>query len=102
MRNWYYFTWLSGDHNVEQHVHNVDVCNWAIGAHPEKAMGMGGRQVRTDRKYGHIFDHFAIEYQYENGARVLSTCRQVEGASTALQHNLGLGGACVVTLYQKQ
>jgi myo-inositol 2-dehydrogenase / D-chiro-inositol 1-dehydrogenase len=75
-RNWYYFTWLCGDHIVEQHVHNIDVINWVMGAHPIKASGMGGRQVRTDPKYGHIFDHFAVEYEYANGARMFSQCRQ--------------------------
>ncbi len=78
-RNWLYFTWLSGDHIVEQHVHNIDVINWAIGTHPVKCMGMGGRQVRTDEKYGNIFDHFAIEFEYPNGVRVLSMCRQTPG-----------------------
>lgn len=78
-RNWLFFTWLSGDHIVEQHVHNLDIINWAIGAHPVQAMGMGGREVRTDPKYGNIFDHFAIEYEYPNGVRVLSMCRQTAG-----------------------
>jgi myo-inositol 2-dehydrogenase / D-chiro-inositol 1-dehydrogenase len=75
MRNWYYFTWICGDHIVEQHVHNIDVINWCFGAHPVSAYGMGGRQVRTDPLYGHIYDHFAIEYTYPNGARVTSMCR---------------------------
>ena len=78
-RNWLFFTWLSGDHIVEQHVHNLDIINWALGAHPIQAMGMGGREVRTDPKYGNIFDHFAIEYEYPNGVRVLSMCRQTAG-----------------------
>jgi len=78
-RNWLYFTWLSGDHIVEQHVHNLDIINWAIGTHPAQAMGMGGRQVRTGPEYGNIFDHFAIEYEYPNGVRVLSMCRQTAG-----------------------
>jgi len=78
-RNWPYFTWLSGDHIVEQHVHNLDIINWAVGTHPVQAMGMGGRQVRTGPEYGNIFDHFAIEYEYPNGARVLSMCRQTAG-----------------------
>jgi len=78
-RNWLFFTWLSGDHIVEQHVHNLDIINWAIGAHPVQAMGMGGREVRTDPKYGNIFDHFAVEYEYPNGVRVLSMCRQTAG-----------------------
>lgn len=78
-RNWLFLTWLSGDHIVEQHVHNLDVINWAIGSHPVKCSGMGGRQVRTAPQYGNIFDHFAIEYEYANGARVMSMCRQTDG-----------------------
>jgi len=79
IRNWLYFTWLSGDHIVEQHVHNIDVINWALNAHPLKCVGMGGRQKRTDPAYGHIFDHFAVEYEYPNGVRVMSMCRQQDG-----------------------
>jgi len=63
-RNWLYFTWLSGDHIVEQHIHNIDVINWAFGTNPVSAMGMGGREVRTGAEYGNIFDHFAIEFEY--------------------------------------
>ena len=81
IRNWLYFTWLSGDHIVEQHVHNLDVCNWAIGSHPVKCAGMGGREVRTAPKFGHIFDHFAIEYEYPNGVVMHSYCRQIDGCT---------------------
>ena len=87
-RNWLYFTWLSGDHIVEQHVHNLDVINWAIGSHPVKCMGMGGREVRTGPEYGNIFDHFAIEFEYENGARVLSMCRQTPGCTDRVSENV--------------
>ena len=79
LRNWLYFTWLSGDHICEQHVHNLDVVNWAMASHPTKAQGMGGRQVRTGPEFGQIFDHFAIEYEYPNGAHLMSMCRQIEG-----------------------
>ncbi len=79
MRNWYYFTWLSGDFNVEQHVHYLDVCAWVMGGYPSKAIGMGGRQVRTDPMYGNIFDHHSVTYQYDNGARFFSNCRQQRG-----------------------
>lgn len=79
IRNWLYFTWLSGDHIVEQHVHNIDVINWALNGHPVKCVGMGGRQVRTDPAYGHIFDHFAVEFEYPNDVRVMSMCRQQDG-----------------------
>jgi predicted dehydrogenase len=93
LRNWLYFTWLSGDHIVEQHVHNLDVVNWAMGSHPVKAVGVGGRQVRTDPAYGHIYDHFAIEFEYENGVRLLSMCRQQEGtASRVEEHIVGTKG----------
>ena len=80
-RNWYFYTWLCGDHIIEQHVHNLDAINWAIGSHPVQCMGIGGRQVRTAPEYGNIFDHFAVEYEYPNGARVMSTCRQTTGCS---------------------
>jgi len=81
VRNWLFHTWLSGDHIVEQHVHNIDVINWAIGAHPVQVMGMGGRQVRTGPEWGNVFDHFAVELEYPGGVRVLSMCRQTAGAS---------------------
>ncbi|MBD3414698.1 MAG: twin-arginine translocation signal domain-containing protein [Candidatus Aminicenantes bacterium] len=82
IRNWLFVTWLSGDHIVEQHVHNLDVMNWAVGSHPVECSGMGGRQVRTEPQYGNIFDHFAVEYVYPNGARVMSQCRQTPGCSS--------------------
>jgi len=88
LRNWLYFTWLSGDHIVEQHVHNIDVVNWAMGTHPVKANGMGGRQVRTSPDYGHIFDHFAIDYEYENGTTLMSMCRQIEGCDKSVSEAL--------------
>jgi predicted dehydrogenase len=88
LRNWLYFTWLSGDHIVEQHVHNLDVINWAMGAHPVKAAGMGGRQVRTDPAYGHVFDHFAVEFEYPGGAMVTSMCRQIDGCDSRVEELL--------------
>jgi predicted dehydrogenase len=80
IRNWLFTVWCSGDHICEQHVHNLDVMNWAMGAHPVKCTGMGGRAARTDPVYGNVFDHFAVEYEYPNGARILSMCRQTAGA----------------------
>jgi predicted dehydrogenase len=77
IRNWYYFTWLGGDHIVEQHVHNLDVSLWVMGEPPAAAVGWGGRQVRTDPKYGMIFDHHAVEYSFKNGSKIYSTCRQI-------------------------
>ncbi|HEX7122757.1 MAG TPA: hypothetical protein VF178_10345, partial [Gemmatimonadaceae bacterium] len=81
LRNWLYFTWLSGDHIVEQHIHNLDVANWVIGSHPVRAVGVGGRQWRTDAVYGHIYDHFAIDFEYPDGVHVLSMCRQIDGTA---------------------
>ena len=76
IRNWLYFTWLSGDHIVEQHVHNLDVMNWAFESVPEKVFGVGGRQSRTGEDYGHIFDHFGLEYTYPGDRFAFSMCRQ--------------------------
>ncbi len=79
LRNWYYYTWLSGDFNVEQHIHFLDVCAWVKGGYPDKAIGLGGRQVRTEEKYGNIFDHHSVTYEYADGARLIGNCRQQPG-----------------------
>ena len=75
MRNWYYFNWLCGDHILEQHIHNIDVANWFVGEYPTSAQGMGGRQVRTGKEYGEIYDHHFVEYTYPSGAVISSQCR---------------------------
>jgi predicted dehydrogenase len=77
-RNWFHFTWLSGDIIVEQHVHNLDVMNWALGGPPAKALGMGGRAVRFGEGRGDIWDHFSVVFEYPNGVRAASLCRQHE------------------------
>ncbi len=77
MRNWYYYNWLCGDHIVEQHIHNLDVANWVMDGFPVRANGMGGRQVRTDKKYGEIYDHHAVEFEYADGTRCYSQCRHI-------------------------
>ncbi|MCH2132467.1 MAG: Gfo/Idh/MocA family oxidoreductase [Phycisphaerales bacterium] len=98
MRNWLYFTWLSGDHIVEQHVHNLDATNWALGAHPIRCTGMGGRQARIDPSYGHIYDHFAIDYEYPNGVHALSMCRQGDGCSSRVEEAIqGTKGRAVTS-----
>jgi myo-inositol 2-dehydrogenase / D-chiro-inositol 1-dehydrogenase len=79
LRNWLYYTWLSGDHLVEQAIHNVDTFVWAFGSHPVRATGMGGRQTRVEPIYGHIYDHFAIDYEFADGAHCLMMCRQQDG-----------------------
>ena len=79
LRNWMYYTWLAGDHIVEQAVHSLDMMSWAMGdVLPVSAVGVGGRQVRTEPLFGHIFDHFAITYDYANGAKGFHFSRQQE------------------------
>jgi len=80
LRNWYYYTYFSGDHLVEQAVHNVDAMVWAFGAAPERAVATGGRQVRTDPLFGHIYDHFTVDYEFADGSHCMMMCRQQDGA----------------------
>ncbi len=79
MRNWYYFNWLCGDHINEQHIHNIDVANWVKRGHPVSCQGTGGRQVRTGKDYGEIFDHHIVDYVYADGTTINSQCRHYEG-----------------------
>jgi len=88
MRNWYYFNWLCGDHIVEQHIHNIDVMNWFKDAYPVKAMGMGGRQVRTGKEYGEIFDHHYVEYHYADGSIMNSQCRHIKGTYSRVDETI--------------
>ena len=85
VRNWYPFTWLSGDHNVEQHVHSLDKACWALGDRPPlKAWGMGGRQRREEPAIGNIYDHHAVVYEYTGGVRVCSFCRRQDGCANEM------------------
>ena len=97
LRNWLYFTWLSGDHYVEQHVHNLDVANWAIGSTPRRCMGMGGRQVRTDPNFGNIYDHFAVEYEYPDGTYVMSMARQTDNCANRVDERFHCSGGTMHT-----
>jgi myo-inositol 2-dehydrogenase / D-chiro-inositol 1-dehydrogenase len=93
IRNWLYFTWLAGDHIVEQHIHNIDVLQWAVGKPPVAAVGMGGRQQRVDPVYGHIYDHFAVDFEYPGGVQVLSMARQIPGCHNDIsEHVMGTRG----------
>jgi predicted dehydrogenase len=78
LRNWVNFCWLSGDHIVEQFIHEVDVMNWYVGKIPVKAMGWGGRQRRVT---GDQYDFFSIEYVYDNGMHTHCAARQISGCS---------------------
>lgn len=77
LRNWYFFTYLSGDHIVEQHCHQFDVAHWIKGTHPIAAHGLGGRQVRVGPMHGQIFDHHSVEFEYADGSRLFSECSQI-------------------------
>jgi predicted dehydrogenase len=99
MRNWYYFTWLSGDFNVEQHVHFLDVCGWVLkNSYPVKAVGMGGRAARTGDDYGHIYDHFSVVYEYAGGVKLFANCRQQANCHGDMSaHVLGTKGHAVLS-----
>ncbi len=97
-RNWYYFNWLCGDHIVEQHIHNLDVCNWLKDAFPVSAQGQGGREVRTDKQFGQIFDHHMVEFTYADGSTMLSQCRHIPGCDNNVsEHAHGSEGSCDVS-----
>lgn len=104
LRNWNYFTWIGGDHYVEQHLHNIDIMNWVMGTHPIKAFGMGGRQARQTPIHGHIYDHFAVEYEYPNGVRMFSQARQMnhcEGKVEEAVHGSKGSSNCANWIKQK-
>ncbi len=106
LRDWYVFNWLSGDFNLEQHCHNMDVGNWIIGkgdplAHPVFCTGMGGRQARRSpwmqpNECGNIFDHHCVEYRYADGTVMHSQCRQIAACwnmiGERVQGDKGVGG----------
>ncbi len=98
MRNWYYYNWLCGDHIVEQHIHNLDVGCWIKDAYPVRAAGMGGRQVRTDKRYGEIFDHHAVEYTFADGTKMFSQCRHIRNCwNSVTEHAHGSKGTADLT-----
>lgn len=100
MRNWYYFVWLSGDHIVEQHIHNLDVINWVKNGHPVRCHGLGGREVRRGPKFGEIFDHHAVEFEYADGSRCASQCRHIRGCwSSVSEAVVGTKGTSDVNAY---
>jgi myo-inositol 2-dehydrogenase / D-chiro-inositol 1-dehydrogenase len=99
VHNWYGYTWLCGDHIVEQHVHNIDVLNWCFNAHPLSAVGMGYRTPR-DKGYGHIYNFFAIDLEYPKGVHALSMCRQISDCANSVSEAvIGTKGQCQVNDY---
>jgi len=104
MRNWYYYNWLSGDFIVEMTVHSLDMMSWAMGDKmPVQATGTGGRQVRVDDKYGNIYDHFAVEFEYANGVKGFHFARQQEKTSSRNSVEvLGTGGTALINVGREQ
>jgi predicted dehydrogenase len=98
VRNWLYFTWLSGDFNVEQHIHSLDKMGWAMkDEYPVSAVGLGGRQVRTGPEFGHIFDHHSVVYTFANGVKAFANCRQQDGCAVEVNDFIfGTEGTCNV------
>ena len=76
IRNWFNIKWLSGDHILDQGIHNIDIVTWFMGENPVKAVGFGGRARRLT---GDIFDFFSVDYYYNNNKRMLHTARQIDG-----------------------
>src|ERR1700733_8583065 len=99
LRNWYYFTWIGGDHIVEQHIHNIDVINWVKNGHPVKARAMGGREINNGgADDGEIFDHFAVQYEYEDGSVSSSEARHQPGCwNSVSEFVVGTKGSCDVS-----
>ena len=76
-RNLYSFVWICGDQIVEQHLHNIDVINWVMGTHPVRVVATGGAVWRPRTEvYGNIYDHIGADFEYPNGVRMSSYCRQ--------------------------
>ncbi len=75
IRNWFNIKWLSGDHILDQAIHNIDIVTWFMGERPERAVGFGGRARRMT---GDIFDFFSVDYYYKNDKRMLATARQID------------------------
>jgi predicted dehydrogenase len=98
LRNWNGFTWLSGDFNVEQHVHSIDKVAWAMrDVPPVKCTGTGGRQARTGAESGYVYDHFSVVYEYANGVKAFCSCRQIDGCDNDVtDHIFGTKGVCHV------
>lgn len=100
VRNWLYYNWLSGDHINEQHIHSLDKIAWVMGdTYPVKATASGGRSQRTAPEYGDIYDHFNTLYEWSNGVRCFSSCRQWEGSSTYVNDHI-YGTKGVATLQE--
>ncbi len=110
LRNWWHFTWLSGDHVVEQAIHSIDRLSWAMGNKvPQRVTCLGGRAARSGPEQGNVFDHFSAVYEFEGGKRGVHTCRQIDDTprdyadyvyGTKAMATLKSGAAFTVTDYR--
>ena len=85
IRNWFNIKWLSGDHILDQAIHNIDVATWFTEMIPEKAVGYGGRARRLT---GDIFDFFSVDYNYPNNKKLLATARQIDGCDNNVSESV--------------
>ncbi len=85
IRNWFNIKWLSGDHILDQGVHNIDIVTWFMGDLPLRAVGFGGRARRLT---GDIYDFFSVDYYYQNGKRMLHTARQIDGCDVNISEQV--------------
>ncbi len=103
IRNWLYFTWLSGDHIAEQHIHSLDKLAWAMNDYPVKAVSSGGRVQRTEEKFGNVYDHFNTVYEWKSGIKGFSSCRQWYGSATDVSDWVfGTKGKCNIQEHEIQ
>jgi predicted dehydrogenase len=108
LNNWYHFLWVCGDQIVEQHIHNLDVANWAMGTHPVRCDGIGSRICyKNDRRegppevVGQIFSEFTVDYEYPGGVHMFSSCRHINGTAGNVSEALvGTKGTCQVNEYR--
>jgi predicted dehydrogenase len=85
IRNWFNIKWLSGDHLLDQGVHNIDVVTWFTGWLPQTAVGYGGRARRMT---GDIFDFFSVDYRYAGNKRMMATARQIDGCDSNVSESV--------------
>lgn len=102
MRNWLYFNWLAGDHTAEQHIHSIDKSMWLMGDQPPvRCYAMGGRQKRTGEQYGNVYDHFATVFEWANGVKCHSYCRQQEGCFNDVEdYVIGTKGKAIILRHE--
>jgi predicted dehydrogenase len=104
LHNWYHFLWVCGDHICEQHVHNLDVCNWAMNGHPVSAVGGGGRHCRPlgdPQQVGNIFDVFSVDFEYPGGVHMFSMCQHIPTCTDRVAEAIvGTKGTCQANEYK--